>query len=66
MAQKTLKNCSTILHQKYANQNDSHLTAIRLAKIKTQGTADASEDVEKEEHSSIAGGTARGKTTLII
>jgi hypothetical protein len=29
-----------------------------MAKIKTQVTADAGEDVEKEEHSSIAGGTA--------
>jgi hypothetical protein len=29
-----------------------------LRKKKTQLTADASEDVEKEEHSSIAGGIA--------
>jgi hypothetical protein len=27
-----------------------------MAKIKTQVTADAGEDVEKDEHSSIAGG----------
>jgi hypothetical protein len=33
-----------------------HLTPVRLAKIKTQVTADAGQDVEKEEHSSIAGG----------
>jgi hypothetical protein len=36
-----------------------HLTPIRMAKIKlTQVTADAGEDAEKEEHSSIAGGIA--------
>jgi hypothetical protein len=29
-----------------------------MAKIKTQVTADGVEDVEKEEHSSIAGGLA--------
>ena len=29
-----------------------------MAKIKIQVTADAGEDVEKEEHSSIAGGIA--------
>ena len=29
-----------------------------MAKIKTQVTADAGKDVEKEEHSSIAGGIA--------
>jgi hypothetical protein len=31
-----------------------HLTPVRMAKIKSQVTADAGEDVEKEEHSSIA------------
>jgi hypothetical protein len=35
-----------------------HLTPVRMAKIKTQVTADADEDVEKEEHSSIVGGIA--------
>ena len=30
-----------------------------MAKIKTQVTADAGEDVEKEEESSIIGGVAR-------
>ena len=36
-----------------------HLTPVRVAKIKkTQVTADAVKDVEKEEHSSIAGGIA--------
>ena len=35
-----------------------HLTPVRMAK-KTQVTVDAGEDVEKEEHSSIAGGIER-------
>jgi hypothetical protein len=34
-----------------------HLTPVRMA-TKSQVTADAGEDVEKEEHSSIAGGIA--------
>jgi hypothetical protein len=35
-----------------------HLTPVRMAKIKNPGTADPGEDVEKEEHSSIARGIA--------
>ena len=35
-----------------------HFTPVRMAKIKSQVTADAGEDVEKEEHSSIVGGIA--------
>jgi hypothetical protein len=35
-----------------------HLTPVRMAKIKPQVTADAGEDVEKEEHSSIVGEVA--------
>jgi hypothetical protein len=35
-----------------------HFTPVRMAKIKTQVTADAGKDVEKEEHSSIVGGIA--------
>jgi hypothetical protein len=35
-----------------------HLTPVRMAKIKTQVTADVGEVVEKEEHPSIAGGIA--------
>jgi hypothetical protein len=35
-----------------------HLTPVRMAKIKTQVTADVGKDVEKEKHSSIAGGIA--------
>jgi hypothetical protein len=33
-----------------------HLSPVRMAKFKTQVTADAGEDVEKEEHSPITGG----------
>jgi hypothetical protein len=36
----------------------SQLTPVRMAKIKIQVTADAGEDVEKEEHSSIDAGNA--------
>ena len=35
-----------------------HLTTIRMAKIKTSGSNIVGKDVEKEEHSSIAGGIA--------
>jgi hypothetical protein len=35
-----------------------HLTPVRMAKIKTQVTADVGKDVEKEKHSSIVGGIA--------
>jgi hypothetical protein len=35
-----------------------HLIPVRMAKIKIQVTADAGEDVEKEEYSSIASGIA--------
>ena len=35
-----------------------YLIPVRMAKSKTQVTANAGEDVENEEHSSIAGGIA--------
>ena len=35
-----------------------HLIPVIMAKIKNSGEADAVEDVEKEEHSSITGGIA--------
>ena len=35
-----------------------HLIPVRMVKTETQVTADAGEDVEKEELSSIAGGIA--------
>jgi hypothetical protein len=49
---------SIFSYQGYANQNDPrfYLLPIRITKIKKdQVTADAGEDVEKKEHSSIAG-----------
>ena len=47
-------------HEGNANQNIPEIPtkSIRMAKIKTQVTADADKDVEKEEHSSIAAGVA--------
>ena len=36
--------------------NERVLTPNRMAKIKIQVTTDVGEDVEKKEHSSIAGG----------
>jgi hypothetical protein len=36
-----------------------HLTPVRMARIKNSGDIDAGEDMEKEKHSSIAGGMAR-------
>ena len=41
-----------------------YLTPVRMAKIKTQVTADAGEDVEKEGHSYIAGGNISWLQTL--
>jgi hypothetical protein len=47
-------------HQGNANQNNSDSTSHQseCLRSKIQVTADAGEDVEKEEHSSIAGGIA--------
>jgi hypothetical protein len=41
-----------------ANQNNSSSHQSEWLRLKTQVTADAGEDVEKEEHSSIAGANA--------
>jgi hypothetical protein len=61
IAEKHLKKCSASLIIKEMQIKTTlrfYLIPVRLAKIKTQVTADAGKDVEKEEHSSIVGGIA--------
>jgi hypothetical protein len=61
MTEKHLKKCSksiVIREMQIKMTLRFHLVPIRMAKIKkTQVTVHAAEDVDKEEHSSIAGTT---------
>jgi len=59
MARKYLKKCSASLVMKGMQIKTTVrflLTAVRMAKKKTQVTTDAGKDVKKEDHSYIVGG----------
>jgi len=68
MAQKHLKNCSTYLVIKEICKTTPDFTSHQSEwlRSKTQVTADADKDVEKEKNSSIAVGLQTGKTILEI
>jgi len=61
MSDKHLKKCSTssvIREMQIKTTLRFHLTPVRMAKIKNSGDSRCWQDVEKEKHSSIAGGIA--------
>jgi hypothetical protein len=61
MAEKYLKTCSIVLiirEMQIKTTLRFYLTPVRMAKIKNSDDSRCWRDVEKEEHSSIAGGIA--------
>jgi len=69
MSKKQLKKCSKSLVIREMQIKTTLRFPLRQSewlRSKTQVTADVGEDVEKEEHSSIAGGIANCTTTLEI
>jgi hypothetical protein len=60
-AEKHLEKCSTsliIMEMQIKTTLRFHLTPVRMARIKNLGDNRSWQDVEKEEHSYIAGGIA--------